>query len=107
MSTPGGRWLMVSFDLPSRSKAQRRDAVRFGHGLIDSGYLRLHDSLYLCYLPPRSRLATEVNRVTSQLPPRGTVVVVDVSDAGVQRSLHLRDGMMQTALSVPEMLIVY
>ncbi len=98
---------MVSFDLPSRSKVQRRDATRFGRGLIDFGYIRIHETLFVRYLPPRSRLATEVNRVTAQLPPHGVIFVADVSDSSMQRSMHVVDELPQIAPNVPEMLIVY
>ena len=107
MSTAGGRWLMVSIDLPSRSKAQRRSATRFSNWLVDFGYARLHEALYVRYLPPRARLVTEVNRVAAGLPPQGAIVVVDVSDASMQRSVHVRDNTGQPAAEAPELLVVY
>lgn len=107
MPEGGGRWVLVTFDLPSRSKAQRSEAARFQRWLIGVGYARIHGSAYGRYLPPRAKVTTETNRLRGALPPQGVVYVVELTEALHRRALMITDGDADAASPVPETLTVY
>lgn len=102
-----GRWIAVDFDLPLRSKVQRRAATQFRNWLVDFGYQPLHGNLYVRYFPHQTKLITETNRLIAGVPDKGSVVITDVTENIMRRSKHLRDGDAYDPPSVSELLVVY
>ena len=79
-------WLVVAFDLPTGTKAQRKAAHDFREWLKDDGYQMMQFSVYVRACVTFARQLTHVNRVKSNLPPEGSVRVIFVTRAQWERS---------------------
>lgn len=73
-------WLMVFFDLPVGTKAERRHATRFRNFLKDDGYLMLQWSVYARICRAEDGIEKHLSRVTKSLPPKGSVRTLQVTD---------------------------
>jgi len=73
-------WLMVFFDLPVGTKAERRHATRFRNFLKDDGYLMLQWSVYARICRAEDGIEKHLTRVVKNLPPKGSVRTLQVTD---------------------------
>jgi len=75
-----GMWLFALFDLPTETKDDKRQYVRFRNGLLKLGFLMLQYSVYARYYQSEEACKTHRKRVKSSLPPRGYVRLLAVTD---------------------------
>lgn len=73
-------WLFVFFDLPVGTKAERRAATRFRNFLKDDGFLMLQFSVYARVCRGEDGSMKHVARVTRNLPGKGSVRALQVTD---------------------------
>ena len=73
-------WLMVFFDLPVGTKTERRHATRFRNFLKDDGYLMLQWSVYARICRAEDGIEKHLARVVKNLPPKGSVRTLQVTD---------------------------
>lgn len=73
-------WMFVFFDLPVGTKTDRRWATRFRKFLKDDGFLMLQLSVYARVCRGEDGADKHVQRVTKNLPPRGSVRTLQVTD---------------------------
>lgn len=73
-------WLMVFFDLPVGTKAERRQATRFRNFLKDDGYMMLQFSVYARICRSEDGVSKHLSRVTANLPQEGSVRALQVTD---------------------------
>lgn len=73
-------WLMVFFDLPTRTKPQRRRANRFRQFLKKDGYIMLQLSVYARVCRGQDAVDKHVRRVRLNLPKEGSVRTLQVTD---------------------------
>jgi len=73
-------WLFVFFDLPVGTKVERRSATRFRNFLKDDGYMMLQYSVYARVARGEDAASKHVQRVTKNLPQRGSVRALQVTD---------------------------
>lgn len=73
-------WLMVFFDLPTRTKPQRRRANRFRIFLKKDGYMMLQLSVYARVCRGQDAVEKHVRRVRLSLPHEGSVRSLQVTD---------------------------
>lgn len=73
-------WLFVFFDLPVGTKAERRSATRFRNFLKDDGYMMLQYSVYARVARGEDAASKHVLRVTKNLPSKGSVRALQVTD---------------------------
>lgn len=73
-------WLFVFFDLPVGTKDERRVATRFRNFLKDDGYMMLQFSVYARIMRGEEAVDKHVLRVTKNLPTKGSVRVLQVTD---------------------------
>ena len=67
-------WLMVFFDLPTKTKPQRRRANRFREFLKKDGFMMLQLSVYARVCRGQDAVDKHVRRVRSSLPKEGSVI---------------------------------
>jgi CRISPR-associated protein Cas2 len=84
-------WLIVAFDLPVGSKAQRRTATKFRDFLIDDGYQMIQFSVYARACVTFARQETHIDRLKKSLPSEGSVRAIFVTRAQWERS-HVIQG---------------
>jgi CRISPR-associated protein Cas2 len=73
-------WLFVFFDLPVGTKPERRAATRFRNFLKDDGYMMLQFSVYARVCRGEEAVDKHLQRVTRNLPTRGSVRALQVTD---------------------------
>lgn len=80
-------WLMVTFDLPVGTKAQRKRATAFREFLLDDGFHMIQWSVYARPCVSYARQETHMGRVKINLPPEGSVRMLYVTRAQWERML--------------------
>ena len=73
-------WMFVFFDLPVGTKTDRRWATRFRNFLKDDGFLMLQWSVYARVCRGEDAAEKHVQRVIKNLPPKGSVRTLQVTD---------------------------
>jgi CRISPR-associated protein Cas2 len=73
-------WLFVMFDLPVKTRAQRREYTRFRNRLVARGFVMLQLSVYARHCPSDAAAASESRFVRAGLPPEGQVRLMSVTD---------------------------
>lgn len=76
----GGMWCLVMFDLPVKTKVERHAATVFRNMLLDMGYAMVQFSVYVRYSPTQTGNRTSVKIIKDNLPPRGSIRILHVSD---------------------------
>lgn len=83
-------WLVVAFDLPVGTKAQRKRATDFRKFLLDDGYQMVQWSVYARACVSFARQETHVARVKEHLPPEGSVRAIFVTRSQWERSFVIQ-----------------
>lgn len=73
-------WVLVMFDLPVTTAAERRRARRFHDLLLDEGFGMKQFSVYLRYFDSRAKAEAAADRVARQVPAEGAVSVLFITD---------------------------
>jgi CRISPR-associated protein Cas2 len=79
-------WLVVAFDLPVGTPAQRKIATGFRKYLLKDGYRMVQFSFYARACVTFARQETHIERLKLNLPSEGTVRAVFVTRAQWDRS---------------------
>jgi CRISPR-associated protein Cas2 len=80
-------WLLVLFDLPVRTKPQRKRATEFRRDLLMDGFTMMQFSVYMRPCASEENAATHLERVRRSLPPLGSVFVMQITDKQFGRML--------------------
>lgn len=73
-------WVLVLFDLPTETKAERSAAAKFRKQLIDDGFSLFQFSIYIRHCPSRENAEVHKKRVQRILPKAGKVAIIDITD---------------------------
>lgn len=84
-------WLVVCFDLPVGTKAQRKRATDFRQYLLDDGFQMIQFSVYARACVSFARQQTHIERLKANLPEEGSVRAIFVTRAQWERS-HVIQG---------------
>ena len=75
-----GMWLFAMFDLPVKTKEEKREYVRFRNLLLDEGFSQLQYSIYARYCGNDAQTETYRRRLRLRLPCDGHVRLLSVTD---------------------------
>lgn len=100
-------WCMVMFDLPVKTKAQRREATRFRSQLADLGFGMVQLSVYAQYLPLASRLSALVKAIKANLPAGGDVRILSIRDQQWAGAIRFSNTEPTTPEDKPEQLTIF
>ena len=73
-------WLFALFDLPVRTRENRRQYARFRKALLREGFTMLQYSVYARFCNSEERSNIYRSHVREQLPPEGQVRLISVTD---------------------------
>lgn len=73
-------WVLVMFDLPTETKADRKNASKFRTDMLKDGFAMFQFSMYLRHCPSRENADVHVKRVKKLLPPKGHVGILTITD---------------------------
>ena len=76
-----GMWLFVLFDLPVKSKKERRAYSTFRKKLIREGFTQMQFSVYARYFDSADSSNREAHIIQNFLPSNGQVRILAVTDA--------------------------
>ena len=85
-------WMLVMFDLPVLTKAQRRTATEFRNALLEDGFFMVQFSVYTRACPDVDRMEKHAERLQKMVPEAGNVRVLFLTDAQWTRGLFLGGG---------------
>jgi CRISPR-associated protein Cas2 len=73
-------WVLVFFDLPTETKAQRKIYTDFRKGLQKDGFTMFQFSIYLRHCPSKENSEVHISRVKRLLPKHGHVGILSITD---------------------------
>ncbi|MBN1960120.1 MAG: CRISPR-associated endonuclease Cas2 [Deltaproteobacteria bacterium] len=73
-------WVLVMFDLPVKSKQQRKRATKFRQYLKQDGFNMLQFSVYSRPSPSEENAIVHCNRVKAEMPTDGQVRILRFTD---------------------------
>ena len=73
-------WIMVFFDLPTDTKADRKVATKFRKQLIDDGFVMFQFSFYIRHCASVENANVHIKRVRTFVPNKGKVGILTVTD---------------------------
>lgn len=73
-------WVLVFFDLPTETRAERKAATRFRKDLLDNGFGMFQFSIYIRFCPSRENAAVHIKRTQDRLPKKGKVAIMQITD---------------------------
>ena len=109
MSLSGYRamWVLVMFDLPVRTKVQRKRASGFRKDLIQDGFMMVQYSIYSRPCPTMENADVHVRRVKAMLPPEGEVRILLFTDKQYGMMERYRAGKLAEMESQPEQIMLF
>lgn len=99
-------WLFVFFDLPVGTTTERRSATRFRNFLKDDGYMMLQYSVYARVARGEDAASKHVQRVTRNLPSKGSVRALQVTDKQYARMRLLLGEAKKTERVAPQQMVL-
>lgn len=73
-------WLVAMFDLPMKTKRERKEYTQFRTTLLQRGFTMLQFSVYARYCPSEEASHTHRNHLARILPDRGQVRFMAITD---------------------------
>ena len=73
-------WVLVLFDLPVETKAERKIATDFRKDLLRDGFNMFQFSIYLRNCPSKENAEVHIKRIKRLLPNKGHVGILAVTD---------------------------
>ncbi|MCX6504883.1 MAG: CRISPR-associated endonuclease Cas2 [Actinobacteria bacterium] len=78
-------WMVVMFDLPVKTKAQKTSYRKFHGFLLNEGFLMMQYSIYGRHCPTREAAEAKSSRVHRSTPHLGQVRILRVTEAQFAR----------------------
>ena len=100
-------WVMVMFDLPVLTKADRKRATGFRLFLRDQGFQMAQLSVYMKPVSGKDGVAAVCAKVQGAIPPGGVVDVLQFTDKQYENILCFRNRERQPARENPGQLALF
>ncbi|XJZ27778.1 CRISPR-associated endonuclease Cas2 [Bacillota bacterium Lsc_1132] len=84
--------LLLFFDLPMNTKAERRTYSKFRKYLINNGFTMLQFSVYAKIFPNRTSLFQYIDGLKRNLPGKGSIRIMGVTEKQYEKMLILVGG---------------
>lgn len=84
-------WILVMFDLPTDTKAQRKAAGNFRNFLLDQGFERCQFSIYARFVNGKEAFYSRVRQIERNLPERGDIQILCFTDRQYRNTIHFSD----------------
>lgn len=73
-------WILVFFDLPTETKAERKIYADFRKKILKDGFTMFQFSIYLRHCASRENAEVHINRVKRILPEKGHIGILCITD---------------------------
>lgn len=84
-------WLLVMFDLPVGTKAERRAATKFREWLLEQGYEMSQFSVYMRFCAGKEQADRRVRDIARSRPSKGRVHILAVTDRQFENMVVFRN----------------
>lgn len=84
--------LLLFFDLPMTTQEERRIYARFRKDLLKNGFSMVQFSVYVKIFPNRISMMQYIDTLRNNLPPKGSVRVMGVTNKQYERMLIMVGG---------------
>ena len=100
-------WVLVFFDLPTETKADRKIYADFRKKLMKDGFTMFQYSIYVRHCPSMENTTVHKQRVKKCLPAKGNIGILTITDKQFG-TIELFYGMDKTSLpKVPQQLELF
>ena len=73
-------WVIVLFDLPTKTRTERQRYTEFRKFLLEDGFNMMQYSVYMRHCASSENAQVHSRRVKNRLPPDGEVRIVTITD---------------------------
>ena len=84
-------WMMVMFDLPVKTKKERKIASKFRENLLNQGFEMVQLSVYIQFTGTWESSQKFVRAVKENCPQKGNVSIIFFTDKQFSNIIHLVD----------------
>ena len=95
-------WMVVMFDLPVITKAERKAATGFRNALLDVGFQMSQFSVYMRFCTSQAQVDTLSRTVEQALPEGGKVHIFQFTDKQYERAITYHGRSRQPAQKAPD-----
>jgi len=97
-------WLMVAFDLPVKTKEERKRATNFRQFLLDDGFQMIQFSVYARPCVTFARQETHLRRIRLAVPNEGAIRAIYITKAQWEKAfiIHGKPAVEVSAEQMPE-----
>ncbi len=95
-------WMVVMFDLPVVTKAERKAAAGFRYALLDFGFEMSQFSVYLRFCTSQAQVDTLCRSVEQCLPNGGKVHILQFTDKQYERAITFHGRSRQPPQKAPD-----
>ena len=100
-------WLLVMFDLPVGTKAERRHASGFRHALQDQGFQMSQFSVYARHCAGKEAAERYIKEVERALPPAGAVHILTFTDRQYENMKTFKGKKRERGRRNPEQFVLF
>ena len=95
-------WMVVMFDLPVITKAERKAATGFRNALLDAGFQMSQLSVYMRLCTSQAQVETLCRQVEQVLPAGGKVHIFQFTDKQYERAIAFHGRSRQAGQKAPD-----
>jgi CRISPR-associated protein Cas2 len=106
-SDENGMWNLVLFDLPVKTREQRRCATQFRLLLLDLGWSMEQFSVYVRYIPTGMSVVPEVQEIKRRVPAQGKVEIVGITDRQWSKAIRFFNAEPELPSEPPAQLTIF
>ena len=100
-------WVMVFFDLPTETKADRKRASQFRKDLLQDGFEMLQFSVYWRYCASKENAEVHIKRAKNALPGYGKVGILCITDKQLEKMQIFFNANVQKKKNIPQQLELF
>jgi CRISPR-associated protein Cas2 len=100
-------WVMVLFDLPTSTPAERKAYSRFRDHLLDEGFEMAQYSVYVRYTSGKEAVAAIIRKIEAKVPAEGKIDILQFTDKQYENIVCLRGKRRADSPKNPEQLAMF
>ena len=100
-------WLQVIFDLPVKTKSERKQATQFRTALLNLGFKMVQFSVYMKFVTSKKKAETLLSKIKIMLPLKGSVYVIQITDKQYENIYGFIGKKEKNDLNKPEQLELF
>ena len=98
--------VIVFFDLPVETKADRRSYVKFRNFLLEDGFIMMQKSVYSKIVLNNYASKLVISRIREHKPPAGVIEVLSISEMQFQNIEYILGTSQNKVVDTQERLVV-